>query len=344
MSARKNTSQSNHYTKIETRSVSHQRRLVSSRSLLLNACLRRHDGTGDGVVAGGCHSERKRRISFNHVSSFPSLRMAHSRGFSLVELSIVLVILGLLVGGVLTGKSLIRAAELRSVTTEMQNYQSAVQIFEDKYKELPGDMTNATELWGAADPTPATCLTTVGTGTQTCDGNGDGYYGFPSDGFQRGEMFMFWQHLANAQLISGSYNGMAGSNFAQSIINTNVPASKMSSAGWSFIDLGSAGHPDLYDLYYNRVLAFGGQTTDYFTHAPIISPDEAWKIDTKIDDGLPAKGLVIAIYWNNACAVANDGTHASDDFNASYNLSNTSILCSLIFTKDPLLQAYPPSE
>ena len=68
--------------------------------------------------------------------------------FSLVELSIVLVILGLLTGGILTGQNLIRAAELRSVVTEFQTYQTAVMTFRDKYFALPGDMTNATDFWG----------------------------------------------------------------------------------------------------------------------------------------------------------------------------------------------------
>ncbi|MBY6117485.1 prepilin-type N-terminal cleavage/methylation domain-containing protein [Mameliella alba] len=73
-------------------------------------------------------------------------------GFSLVELSIVLVILGLLIGGVLTGQNLIRAAELRSVMTEFKTYQTAVMTFRDKYFALPRDMTNATDFfWGGGD-------------------------------------------------------------------------------------------------------------------------------------------------------------------------------------------------
>ena len=78
-------------------------------------------------------------------------------GFSLVELSIVLVILGLLVGGVLTGQSLIRAAELRSVSTEYSRYVASVHTFRDKYFALPGDMTNATQFWGTAAVLPR-CL------------------------------------------------------------------------------------------------------------------------------------------------------------------------------------------
>ncbi|MFM9890490.1 MAG: type II secretion system protein, partial [Rickettsiales bacterium] len=77
-------------------------------------------------------------------------------GFSLVELSIVLVILGLLTGGILSGQSLIRAAELRSVSTEYNRYVTAVQTFRDKYFALPGDMTNAQSFWGSSANCPGT--------------------------------------------------------------------------------------------------------------------------------------------------------------------------------------------
>lgn len=66
--------------------------------------------------------------------------------FSLVELSIVLVILGLLTGGILAGQSLIRAAELRAVSTEYNRHFTAIQSFRNRYMALPGDMNNATRF------------------------------------------------------------------------------------------------------------------------------------------------------------------------------------------------------
>lgn len=94
-----------------------------------------------------------------------------------MELSIVLVILGLLTGGILAGQLLIRAAELRSVTTEYNRYVTAVQSFRDKYFALPGDMNNAAAFWGAADGSTgntAACVTTASTSTATCNGDGNG--------------------------------------------------------------------------------------------------------------------------------------------------------------------------
>lgn len=97
-------------------------------------------------------------------------------GFSLVELSIVLVILGLLTGGILAGQSLIRAAELRSVASEHQRYVTATKSFQDKYFSVPGDMKNATSFWGAADGGDGLgtdCFNVKSTTATTCNGNGD---------------------------------------------------------------------------------------------------------------------------------------------------------------------------
>jgi prepilin-type N-terminal cleavage/methylation domain-containing protein len=255
-------------------------------------------------------------------------------GFSLVELSIVLVILGLLAGGVLTGQSLIRAAELRSVTTEFSKYQAAVNTFRDKYFQLPGDMNNAISFWGAAHATPATCLTTAGTGTQTCNGDGDGAVEAGAAASARSEMFMFWQHMAIAGLIEGSYGGMAGSGgLWDSTVGVNVPKAKMGNGGWSAVTVDYAADGSRYDVKEDNHFEFGGKRTAGTTDLQLLKPEEAWNIDTKIDDGKPAYGSLIAVYWNNACAAADDGTHANNDLAASYRLTDSSVQCALYFIK-----------
>ena len=88
------------------------------------------------------------KLAFNGAAISADGRGKRS-AFSLVELSIVLVILGLLTGGILSGQSLIRAAELRSVTTEYSRYTAATYSFRDKYFALPGDMSNAESFWGS---------------------------------------------------------------------------------------------------------------------------------------------------------------------------------------------------
>lgn len=248
--------------------------------------------------------------------------MNKPNGFSLVELSIVLVILGLLAGGVLTGQSLIRAAELRSVTTEFSKYQAAVNTFRDKYFALPGDMTNAQSFWGVAHATAATCITTAGTGTQTCNGNGDGIIQTSTGS---NESYRLWQHLANTGLIEGSYTGI--SSGGSMVAGTNAPKAKMSNGAWqAWSAINYAGDGSAYALDYGSLLGFGviAAGTDTPQNA-ILKPEEAWNIDTKIDDGKPARGSVIARFWNNLCAAADDGTHDNNDLAASYRLTDSTV-------------------
>ena len=78
------------------------------------------------------------------------------RGFTLIELSIVLVIIGLIAGGVLAGQDLMEAARLRAVISQVERYKTAVVTFKLKYDSLPGDMPNATKIW-PEEPCPV-CL------------------------------------------------------------------------------------------------------------------------------------------------------------------------------------------
>ena len=89
-------------------------------------------------------------------------------GFTLVELSIGLVIIGLVIGGVLVGKDLIRAAEVRSISAQKEATVTAVYTFKNKYNGLPGDLKDAQTFFGAA----ADC-TAAQTTLATCNGDGN---------------------------------------------------------------------------------------------------------------------------------------------------------------------------
>lgn len=216
-------------------------------------------------------------------------------GFSLVELSIVILILGLLVGGVVAGTSLVKSAELRSVTNDIAKYRTAVQAFRDKYNALPGDMLDATTYWGAAHATHATCKTTVGSGTATCNGDGNDSIITYSDSGTWYETFRAWQHLANAGLIEGSYSGVTGSGGSiNARIGTNVPASRVTGAGYTMYNLRNwSGDTYLYDGEYGHVIYFGAQTATDVTVGAILKNQDALKIDSKSDDGKPSTGNIV---------------------------------------------------
>lgn len=250
-----------------------------------------------------------------------------NRAFSLVELSIVLVILGLLTGGVLTGQSLIRAAELRSITTDFQRYISAVQAFRDKYFAMPGDMANATSFWGK-DNTYCAAHTGTAATPGTCNGDGDGMMDIASGATVTGEFFRFWQQLALAGLVEGNFTGISGSGgAAHSIPSTNVPKSKISNGGWSvyYVASGYAGNAEWFAGTYLNTLVFGATTTTDITYNMIIKPEEAWNIDTKMDDGKPASGKVMSL-WNVCTDAASQAT-----LTANYALTVTTQSCRLAF-------------
>jgi prepilin-type N-terminal cleavage/methylation domain-containing protein len=266
-------------------------------------------------------------------------RMQNS-AFSLVELSIVLVILGLLTGGILTGQSLIRAAELRSVTTEFNQWRTAVNTFQGKYFALPGDMPNAHQFWGVAGGSGVIgdgCETATGTTTQTCSGDGDGSIE-DNDDDEYGENFTFWQHLSNAGMLTGTYNGRAGTGSSRdSAGGVNVPVSNMNNGLWYMEDRGdSSGSAQEFNGSYGNTLLLGGFDNGDEPDEDLITPQEMWNIDKKIDDGMPALGKVVA-GERRFCAVQTDGTDlttAGADaaiLDAVYKLDNEDVDCLILF-------------
>ena len=252
-------------------------------------------------------------------------------GFSLVELSIVLVIIGLLVGGVLAGRSLIRASELRSVNAQYQSYVAAVHAFRDKYFALPGDMANAQSFWGVAHADPATCTTTASTTTATCNGNADGLI-TPTALFN--EPFRFWQHLANAGMVEGLYNGITQGGTSFSATSANSPLGKVGGGLWYTHTFGSQlGLNYVFDGDYGNVLLYGGPLPNNYPMALLFTPQELWNMDTKLDDGKPATGkMVVRVLSSQGLSVCTD-TADNTLMTASYLLSSTTKACNPFFRR-----------
>ena len=248
------------------------------------------------------------------------------KAFTLVELSIVLVILGLLVGGVLTGQSLIRAAELRAVTSEYQRYQTASNAFRDKYFALPGDMTNASLFW--------TSLSTSN------NGNGDGVLMVALSNGATSEIFQFWNMLSLAGVIEGKYTGISGSGGTnESILGSNAPKSKLSAGGWGigssvYWGTSSSGDVATYVASYDNTLVFGSFAATAVNYNGILKPEEAWNIDTKIDDGKPGTGKLLArdtATWSGSPSIKCTTSVSNIDYAGFYNLSSSAVVCALFF-------------
>lgn len=115
-------------------------------------------------------------------------------GFTLVEIAIVLVIIGLLLGGILKGQELINSAKVKNLANDFRVIPTYIYAYQDKFKALPGDDNQATSHL------PATPGITINNG----DGNGviAGSV-FGAGNKPTGEALEFWQHVRVANLAAG---------------------------------------------------------------------------------------------------------------------------------------------
>lgn len=129
-------------------------------------------------------------------------------GFTLVEIAIVLVIIGLLLGGVLKGQELINSAKAKSVVNDFRNTATMIAAYQDRFRFLPGDHRGvATALQSAVE---ATAIANTAVGDGKIDGNWDSTTG-------TNESVLMWQHLRLANLATGNTASPAGMDSAQII-------------------------------------------------------------------------------------------------------------------------------
>ena len=207
-----------------------------------------------------------------------------TRGFTMIELSIVLVIIGLLVGGIASLQNYTRNAQITNVMNESKLLTDAFSKFQTLYNAPPGDYNTASTAW---------------TGAFDGDGNGIIRAVGGINPPQPLERYYAFQHLALAGFIQGTYTG-AVNGAGGATIGLNVPGSSIDKVAFLF------DHPDAtdgivsgslpyFDGTYGNILRVAG-LNDNATSIPdqgFLTPKQAYQVDEKYDDGMPGQGNIV---------------------------------------------------
>jgi len=217
-------------------------------------------------------------------------------GFTLVELAVVMIIIGLLIGGVLKGQELISNAEVTATVSQIKGIDAATTTFRDMYDAMPGDML-----------TPTTRLPNCAAAPCVTPGNGNGFVDSQLPGIAiilANENASFFDHLAHADLMTGiSANG--------GLITT-----------WGIIypqaEVGGGFHPAYHpggalgssaNAGVGHWLSLTQGVAGAVMNPTVITPNQAFRIDNKIDDGNPITGTVITHVAAGAAACAGGNTY-----------------------------------
>lgn len=229
---------------------------------------------------------------------FEKSKKRNQKGFTLIELSIVIVIIGLIVAGIFGGQELIRQAQLRTIIAEQTAVKTAVAAFRLEYDQLPGDMPNARAYWAGCGDTDA-----------ECNGDGNKRVSIAAIDSADNEAYRFWEHLAEANLYPGAYTGEAiGTAFNGGNGGTNIPSSKFPATSITYANVIGPGGVETND---HRII-FGADIANAISEGDILTPPQALALDEKIDDSNPSVGSFRSASTSAVC-IDDNGTAANFD-------------------------------
>ena len=244
--------------------------------------------------------------------------------FSLIELSIVLIIIGLLIAGITGGASLIKSSELRSIMGEARGYAVAVNSFFTQYDRYPGDSD-----------------IDVGSNSK-CVGDRDNTIEY-SNGADCAEGLDAWNDLKDIGAIDLALtlgDPQVDNNAPPAMVPvTNIPGSKIKGAGWAFDYLSSTSDSSLHNVVVltgtttNKAKLLDVESASFADRAAvgIISPGDALSIDSKIDDGKSDTGNVKG--WDKNAVAGESG--ACRGASGSYKINEGSKKnCAMSFRVD----------
>lgn len=233
------------------------------------------------------------------------------KGFSLIELSVVLVLMGLILAGVMVSQNLVENYKLRMVIKSFDSYRAAYNLFYDDYSYYPGDFPSASESWPSCTD-----------GLFPCDGNGNKLVEFTYGSAGYSESYRFWQHLALSGYISGEYTGEGYAypdSYAPDAVNPGVNSPITNFKDAAFAVANAASHdsidPSVFPsnssanlFFYSKVGPAGPGLNSVFMNK------QARYIDTKLDDGMPDIGIVQAkTGFDAASECITDGVYVTED-------------------------------
>lgn len=231
-----------------------------------------------------------------------------NKGFTLVELAIVLVIVGLLIGGVLQGQELIKQAQLRNVISTLREYDTAVNTFRAKYNNaLPGDWSQATAF--GKDTNFGDCNFS----NQANAGDGDGVLesglagGCSGQVSFSGEMSNFFVALSNEGLVKGSFVQGTAALSAATTVTTSAGIPSLA-VGGMMIALSDTGNSN--NLNYVLGLTSGFTPTTIIGLGALanrVTPENAYSLDIKMDDGTPYNGIMQHVSAYSTAGVFSEG-------------------------------------
>ncbi len=246
----------------------------------------------------------------------------HEQGFTLVELAIVLVIVGLLIGGILKGQELIASTRVTSTAAQIRAIEAATNNFYDTFGSMPGDLANP----AARLPNCATALSVCLVGGANL---GNGRIDFVPGAIMAagGENTGLFAQLAAADLIAGVVPTVNVLQPGAGLLGTPIGAGtfyRVGNHGGGGAILGgvAVSGPGHY-LALAAVAPGTAIDTAPLEAAAGIQPKAAQKIDAKYDDGVPGTGSVVAA--NTTANTAANGCATA----ANYNSQSVAAKCGL---------------
>lgn len=233
------------------------------------------------------------------MSNFVHTAARNEKGFTLVELAVVMIIVGLLIGGILKGQEMIANAQVTSTAAQAKAMDAATSTFRDQYKAFPGDMANA-------DVRLTNCTAVPCFNAGTPDGDGVIDLGVGEGNSNADEGGFYFNQLRAANLISGGFTGEATDTFG-----TAFPQAE---AGGGFQIGHTTGTVTGFDggqLRVGHYLSINGAVADVGAATGALTPSQAGRIDSKLDDGAANSGSVVAQEDAGECvAAAGDAVYA----------------------------------